>query len=85
MPGFEWSEWKPHSLYQHVFFYRDPTLSFVGVAGDLFLFELQAKWIGSVLSERLSLPAQVELFAWNRKLNEKTKDMEKLFGFQWFF
>lgn len=58
---------RPDHLFQHIFYYFDPTLTFIGLPLKTIPFplsEAQAAVVARVYSGRLSLPSQVEMGAW---------------------
>ncbi|KAJ5970994.1 uncharacterized protein N7479_000912 [Penicillium vulpinum] len=58
---------RPHHLYQHVFYSKEPTLALIGFPQRIVPFpfsQAQGAWVARVLSGRLSLPSQVEMERW---------------------
>jgi len=58
---------RPHNLYQHVFYSKEPTLALIGFPQRIVPFpfsQAQGAWVARVLSGRVSLPSEVEMERW---------------------
>ncbi|CAI7630317.1 unnamed protein product [Penicillium glandicola] len=58
---------RPHHLYQHVFYNKEPTLALIGFPQRIVPFpfsQAQGAWVARVLSGRLPLPSEVEMERW---------------------
>ncbi|KAI3199141.1 hypothetical protein DTO012A9_1606 [Penicillium roqueforti] len=58
---------RPHHLYQHVFYSKEPTLALIGFPQRIVPFpfgQAQGAWVARVLAGRLSLPSEAEMERW---------------------
>ena len=59
---------RPHHLYQHVFYSKEPTLALIGFPQRIVPFPIsqaQGAWVARVFSGRVSLPSELEMERWN--------------------
>jgi hypothetical protein len=64
---------RPHHLYQHVFYSKEPTLALIGFPQRIVPFPIsqaQGAWVGRVFSGRVSLPSEAEMDRWNEEWAE---------------
>ncbi|KGO75472.1 Flavin monooxygenase FMO [Penicillium italicum] len=58
---------RPHHLYQHVFYSKEPTLALIGFPQRIVPFpfsQAQGAWLARVLSGRVALPSVIEMERW---------------------
>ncbi|KAJ5967950.1 hypothetical protein N7501_004198 [Penicillium viridicatum] len=58
---------RPHHLYQHVFYSKEPTLALIGFPQRIVPFpfsQAQGAWVARVLSGRVVLPSEAEMERW---------------------
>ncbi|KAK9849484.1 Flavin monooxygenase FMO [Penicillium brevicompactum] len=58
---------RPHQLYRHVFYKKEPTLALIGFPQRIVPFpfsQAQGAWVARFLSGRVSLPSEVEMDQW---------------------
>ncbi|CAI7620889.1 unnamed protein product [Penicillium discolor] len=58
---------RPHHLYQHVFYSKEPTLALIGFPQRIVPFpfsQAQGAWVARVLSGRVTLPSEAEMERW---------------------
>lgn len=58
---------RPHHLYQHVFYSKEPTLALIGFPQRIVPFpfsQAQGAWVARVLSGRVALPSEIEMERW---------------------
>ncbi|EKV19056.1 Dimethylaniline monooxygenase, putative [Penicillium digitatum PHI26] len=58
---------RPHHLYQHIFYSKEPTLALIGFPQRIVPFpfsQAQGAWLARVLSGRVALPSEIEMERW---------------------